>query len=83
MNRAALDSLDRAALISLVLAQTEVKDRLTREHVALLAEKERLTGERSALLAEVAGQRAKLDHTAEAPENSSVPPSRAARPRSS
>jgi hypothetical protein len=79
MNRAALDSLDRAALIALVLAQTEVKDRLTREHAALLAQKERLTRERAALRAEVVEQRAKLDR----PANSRVPPRRAARRRSS
>ena len=83
MNRIALDSLDREALVALISAQTEVNDGLKRECVALLAKKERLTRERSALLAEAAEQRAKLDHAAETPENSSIPPRRAARRPSS
>jgi transposase len=62
MDRASLDSLDREALIGIILMQFEAI--------------ERLTGEVAALRAENAELRAKLDKPPKTPDNSSVPPSK-------
>jgi transposase len=62
MDRASLDSLDREALIGIILMQFEAI--------------ERLTGEVAALRAENAELRAKLDTPPKTPDNSSVPPSK-------
>src|SRR5258708_10739898 len=62
MDRTALDSLDREALIGVILMQFEAI--------------ERLTGEVAALRAENAELRAKLDTPPKTPDNSSVPPSK-------
>jgi transposase len=62
MDRAFLDSLDREALIGIVLMQFEAVTRLT--------------GEVAALRAENAELRAKLDTPPKTPDNSSVPPSK-------
>jgi transposase len=70
MDRAALDSLDREALIGIILMQFEAIERLTREVAALRAENAELRAENAAL-------RAKLDRPPKTPDNSSVPPSKA------
>jgi transposase len=62
MDRAWLDSLDREALIGIILMQFEAV--------------ERLTGEVAALRAENAELRARLDAPPKTPDNSSVPPSK-------
>jgi transposase len=62
MDRTWLDSLDREALIGIILMQFEAI--------------ERLTGEVAALRAENAELRAKLEAPPKTPDNSSVPPSK-------
>ena len=61
MDRETLDSLDKEALIRLILSQAEAIERLTREIEALRADN--------------AALRAKLDLPPKTPENSSTPPS--------
>ena len=69
MDRAALDSLDREALIGIILMQFEALERLTGEVAALRAQN-------AELLAQNAALSAKLDQPPKTPDNSSLPPSR-------
>jgi transposase len=75
MDRETLDSLDKEALIRLILSQAEVIERLMREVEALRADIAKLHAENAALRADNAGLHAKLDLPPKTPENSSAPPS--------
>jgi transposase len=75
MDRAAVDSLDREALIGIILMQFEAIERLTGEIAALRAENAELRAENARL-------RAKLDQPPKTPDNSSLPPSRGRKPSS-
>jgi transposase len=73
MSPKALESLDKQALIRLVLAQTETIAALTRRVEALEARVAELEAENAAL-------RAKLKLPPKTPDNSSVPPSQGKKP---
>jgi transposase len=80
MNREALDSLDKVALIQLVLAQAETIAALTRRLEVLEARLAELEAENAGLRAENTALREKLKLPPKTPDNSSVPPSQGKKP---
>ena len=80
MNREALDSLDKEALIRLVLTQAETIAALNRQVEMLTARLSRLEADNGALRAENAALREKLKLPAKTPDNSSTPPSQGRKP---
>ena len=80
MNREALDSLDKEALIRLVLTQAETIAALNRQVEMLTARLSRLEVDNGALRAENAALREKLKLPAKTPDNSSTPPSQDRKP---
>ncbi len=80
MNREALDSLDKEALIRLVLTQAETIAALNRQVEMLTARLSRLEADNGALRAENAALREKLKLPPKTPDNSSTPPSQGRKP---
>jgi transposase len=80
MNRDDLDSLDKEALIRLVLAQTDTIAALTRQLEMLTARLSRLETDNASLRAENAALREKLKLPPKTPDNSSTPPSQGKKP---
>ena len=80
MNRDNLDSLDKEALIRLVLAQTDTIAALTRQVEMLTARLSRLETDNASLRAENAALREKLKLPPKTPDNSSTPPSQGKKP---
>jgi transposase len=80
MNREAVDSLDKEALIRLVLTQAETIAALNRQVEMLTARLSRLEADNGALRTENAALREKLKLPAKTPDNSSTPPSQGRKP---
>ncbi len=80
MNREALDSLDKVALIQVVLAQAETIAALTRRLEVLEARLAELEAENAGLRAENTALREKLKLPPKTPDNSSTPPSQGKKP---
>ena len=80
MNREALDSLDKEALIRLVLTQADTIAALNRQVEMLTARLSRLEADNGALRAENAALREKLKLPPKTPDNSSTPPSQGRKP---
>ena len=75
-----LDSLDKEALIQLVLAQTDTIAALTGQVEMLTTRLSRLETDNASLRAENAALREKLKLPAKTPDNSSTPPSQGKKP---
>jgi hypothetical protein len=80
MNRGNLDSLDKEALIRLVLAQTDTIAALTGQVEILTARLSRLETDNVSLRADNAALRERLNLPAKTPDNSSTPPSQGKKP---